>query len=198
MSNTIRPKQIVELLRGETSIANDAAHRKRIHGGMPPDGHDAPAVRHHDVLALPDYPKPSLFECPDGPKVKDARYLRYLLCRDFHFLQVLLTGKLLGDFEVFPNRVPDVGQSFLFGGTLRPAPREAGAGNAVAFFGCYQSHWVLHTSHCSITVGGPRTTSEDPGILISNPAIAADKVEQGARGRRHCSDELSGFGKGGE
>jgi hypothetical protein len=35
---------------------------------------------------------------------------------------------------------------------LRPAPREARAGNAVPFFGWYQSHWVLHTFNCIIAV----------------------------------------------
>ena len=148
-SNASPSKQISELLRRETSIAYDAAHRDCIYWVVPWNRQDPHSVRHDDVLALPGDPEPSLFECLDGPKVRDSRYLRHPLCRDFHFPQVLLTGKFLGDFEVFPNRILDVGQSFLFGGTLRPAPREARAGNAVPLFGWYQSHWVLHTSNCT-------------------------------------------------
>ena len=171
------------VLPSKPSIADDAARRERVCGVVRRDGDDPSPVRHHDVLALPRDPEPGLFECPDSANVSDSRYLRHPLCWDFHFPKVLLTGKLLGDFEVVQNRVLDVGQSFPFGDTLRPAPRETGAENAVAFFGCYQSHWVLYTSHCSITVGGPRTTSEDPGILIRNPAISCGQSGAGRAGQ---------------
>ena len=148
-------KQTAELLRRETSIAHNTAHGERVHRIVPRNGHDPSSVGHDDVLALPGDPEAGPFECPDSPKGSDPRYLRHPLCRDFHFPQVLFTGDFLGDFEVFPNRILDVGQSFLFRCALRPAPREARAGNAVAFLGRDQSHRVLHTSHFNILVSGP-------------------------------------------
>jgi hypothetical protein len=187
ISNAISSKQVAELLRRETSIADDAAHRERVHRVVPWDSHDPPSIRHHDMLALPGDPEPNLFECPDGPKVRDSRYLRHPLCRNFHFPQVLLTGKFLGDFEVFPNRVLDVRQSFLFGGTLRPAPREARAGNAVPLFGWYQSHWVLHTYHCIIAVENMGTTSVRPAAISSQqPVGGLYMVVPGARNGHGC------------
>ena len=115
---------------------------------------DPPSIRHDDVLALLGDPESSFFECPDGAKVRDSRYLRHWLCRDFHFPQILLPCELPGDFEVFPNCVLDVRQSLRFGGALRPAPGKARARDAVSLFGSDQSHWVLHSSHCSIAVEG--------------------------------------------
>jgi hypothetical protein len=114
------------------------------------DGQDPPAVGHDDVLALPGDVEPSLLERPHGPKVTDPGYLRHALRRDFYFPQILLTGQLFGDFEVFANRVLNVRQSFLFSGALRPAPGEAGTIDAVALVGWHQRNWVLHISHCSM------------------------------------------------
>lgn len=175
-SNASPSKQISELLRRETSIADDAAHRDCIYWVVPWNRQDPHSVRHDDVLALPGDPEPSLFECLDGPKVRDSRYLRHPLCRDFHFPQVLLTGKFLGDFEVFPNRILDVGQSFLFGGTLRPAPREARAGNAVPLFGWYQSHWVLHTSNCNTPVGARRKDVREAAAIRTGKRVIAPDI----------------------
>jgi len=145
MPNAIPSEEIAELLRGEARIPDDAAHRERVHRVMPWDGHDPSSVRHDDVLTLPGSAEPSFFEGLDSPKVRDSRYFRHPLCGYFYLSQVLLAGKLPSDFEVFPDRVPDVCQCLLFGGPLRPAPREARARNAVSLFGLYQSDWVLHT-----------------------------------------------------
>ena len=112
---------------------------------MPGDGHDPPAVGHDDVLALSRYVEANLFECSHGPEVRDPWYLRHALGLDFHFPQILLASQLPGDFEVFANRVLHVRQSLIFGGTLGPATWQAGAGDAVPFFGWHQCNWVLHS-----------------------------------------------------
>jgi len=102
-------------------------------------------------FALPGDVEPSLRKRPHGPKVRDdPGYLRHALRQDFYFPQILLTGQLFGDVEVFANRVLNVRQSFLFSGALRPAPGEARAIDAVALVGWHQRNWVLHISHCGM------------------------------------------------
>ena len=51
-----------ELLGRKAGILDNAAHGERVHGVVPWDGHDPPAVGHDDVLALPGVVEPSLFE----------------------------------------------------------------------------------------------------------------------------------------
>lgn len=98
------------------------------------------------MLALPGHVEANLFERPDGTEVRDPWYLRHALGRDLDFPQILLTGELFGDFDVFANGVLNVCQSLVFRGTLRPAPGETRARDAVPLFGWHQSNWVLHTS----------------------------------------------------
>ena len=74
------------------------------------------------MLALPGHVEANLYERPDGTEVRDPRYLRHALDRDLDFPQILLTGELFGDFDVFANGVLNVCQSLVFRGTLRPAP----------------------------------------------------------------------------
>ena len=76
--------------------------------------------------------------------------VRHALRRDLHFPQILLTGQLPGDFEVFANGILDVRQSLFFSGALRPAPGQTGARDAVPLFGRHQSNWVPHTSDRSM------------------------------------------------
>ena len=71
------------------------------------------------------------------PRVRRACWTRPAEVRDalggdFHFPQIPDAGQLFGYIEVFANRVADIGQSLLFGGSLRPAAGEAGARDAVA------------------------------------------------------------------
>ena len=129
-----------ELLRRKAGILDNTTHRECVHGVMPWDGHDPPAVGHDDVLALPRDLKAGLLKRPNSPKVGDPRYLRHALRRDFHFPQVLPAGQFLGDFEVFANRVLNVRQSFFFSGALRPAAGKAKARNAVSLLGWHQSN----------------------------------------------------------
>ena len=74
-----------ELLRREAGIPDNATHRERVHGVVPWDGHNPPAVGHDDVLALPRYVEAHLFERLNGPKVRDPGYLRHALGWDLHF-----------------------------------------------------------------------------------------------------------------
>ena len=145
-------KQIAETVRRETRIADDAAHRNRVHGVVSGNRYDASSIGHNDMLSLPGDPEFSFFERPDGAHVRDSGYLRHPLRRDFHLTQVLFASESLSDVDVFPNRVLDVRESFFFGGTLRPASREARARDAISLFSQLQSYWVLHTSQFSASV----------------------------------------------
>jgi hypothetical protein len=128
------------LLRRKTGILDNPTHRERVHGVVPWDGHYPPAVGHHDVLTLPRYVEANLFDCANGPEVRDPGYLRYALGGDLHFPHILLTGQLSSDFDVFANRALNVRQSLVFSGALRPASGETRAGDAVPLFGCHQSN----------------------------------------------------------
>lgn len=138
VSSLVRSEKFAELLRRKAGIPDDAAHSERVHGVVPWNGHNPPSVGHDDVLAL------------SGDKVRDPWYLRHALRRDLHFPQILLTGQLPGDFEVFANGILNICQSLLFRGALRPAPGQSGARDAVPLFGRHQSNWVPHTSDCSM------------------------------------------------
>ena len=143
-------EKIPELLRRKARIPDNAAHGERVHGVVPWNGHNPPSVGHDDVPALPGDMEAGLFQGLDRPKVRDPWYLRHALRRDLHFPQILLTGQLPGDFEVFANGILNIRQSLLFSGPLRPAPRQSGARDAVTLFGPYQSNWIPHTSDCSM------------------------------------------------
>jgi len=133
-------EKLAELPRRKTGVLDNPTHRERVHGIMPWDGHDPPAVGHDDVLALSRDLKASLFKRSDSPKVGNPRYLRHALRRDFHFPQVLPARQFFSDFEVFANGVLNVRQRFLFRRALRPAPGETGARDAVPLFSSYQSN----------------------------------------------------------
>jgi len=60
------------LINSKTGILDNAAHSSAIHGVMPGNGGDAPAVGHHDVFALANNPEAGPFERPHGSKVRDA------------------------------------------------------------------------------------------------------------------------------
>jgi hypothetical protein len=75
---------------------------------VPWNSHNPPAIGHDDVLALPGHVEAKSFERPNGAEVRDPWYLRHALGWDLHFPQILLAGELLGDFDVFANRVLDV------------------------------------------------------------------------------------------
>lgn len=145
-----RSEKFAELPRREAGIPDNAAHSERVHGVVPWNGHNPPSVGHDDVLALSGYMEAGLFQGRDRPKVRAPWYLRRALRRDLHFPQILLTGQLSGDFEVFANGIPNICQSLLFRGALRPAPGQSGARDAVPLFGRHQSNWVPHTSDGSM------------------------------------------------
>ena len=128
-------EKFAELLRCEAGILNDSAHRKRVHGVVPRDSQDSPAVGHDDVFPLPGNLEPSLLQSFDGAQVSDSGNLRHALRRYFHFPQIPLARQIPRHFEVFEDGVPYVRQGLLFGCTLRPAPREPWTGNAISLFG---------------------------------------------------------------
>jgi hypothetical protein len=64
-------EKLAELPRRKAGILDNAAHRERVYGVMPWDGHDPPAVGHDDVLALPRDLKANLLKRPNSPKVGD-------------------------------------------------------------------------------------------------------------------------------
>ena len=60
-------EKVAELVRRKAGIADNTAHGERVHGVMPWDSHDAPAVGHDDVLALPRHLETGLLKRPDSP-----------------------------------------------------------------------------------------------------------------------------------
>ena len=101
-------QKLAESVRREAGVPDNAAHCDRVHGVVPWDGQNPRSVCHDDVLALPGNAEPSPFECPNGPKVRDAGYLRHALRLDLHFPQILFTGELFSDVEVFTDCVLNV------------------------------------------------------------------------------------------
>jgi len=145
-----RSEKFAELLRRKAGIPDNAAHRERVHGVVPRNRHNPTSVGHDDVPALPGDMEAGLFQGLDRPKVRNPWYLRHALRRDLHFPQILLTGQLPGDFEVFANGILNIRQGLLFSGALRPASGQSGARDAVPLIGRHQSDWVPHTYDCSI------------------------------------------------
>jgi len=87
----------------EAGVLDDAAHSDRIYRVVPWDGHNSLSVSHDDVFALPCDTESGLFERPNGPKVGNSGYFGHSLRWDFDFPQILLTGELFGDCEVFAD-----------------------------------------------------------------------------------------------
>ena len=116
-------------------VLDNSAHGPSVHGVMPGNGHNSPAVRHDDVLSLPGNPEPSPHQSSDGSKVRNSGNLRNTLCRDFDFPQVLRARQVLRNFEVLADGVPNVLQGLLFSGALRPTSGKPRTGNTVPLFG---------------------------------------------------------------
>jgi hypothetical protein len=74
---TISAKQILELLRAESSIGGNRAHRVCVDGVMAGDGQSHMSVGHDDMLALSQDHKTGLFESMDSLVLADAGYLRH-------------------------------------------------------------------------------------------------------------------------
>jgi hypothetical protein len=67
----VRPRifsqKLAELVRRKAGIPDNTAHGEPVHGVVPWDGHDAPAVGHDDVLALPRDLETGLLKRPHSP-----------------------------------------------------------------------------------------------------------------------------------
>ena len=61
-------EKLTELLGCKTGVPDNAAHGERVHGVVPWDRDDPPAVCHDDVPALPRDVESSLFERLNGPR----------------------------------------------------------------------------------------------------------------------------------
>ncbi len=73
-----RLQQCAKFIRGETGIADDAAHRVSVDRIVPRNRQDAGTVSHDDVLSLPEHPEPSLLENSNSCLVVDARTRRHV------------------------------------------------------------------------------------------------------------------------
>jgi hypothetical protein len=123
-----------KLLRSKAGIPDDA-HGSGVQGIVPGDGEDAPAVGHHDVRTSPNNLEACPLERPHGPKVRDSGDFRHELHGNFYFSQILPSRQLSGHSKLLLDRIPDVGQCFFLGGSLRPAPGQTGAGYAKSLYG---------------------------------------------------------------
>jgi hypothetical protein len=128
-------EKFAESPRCEAGILDNSAHRKRVHGVVPRDSQDSPAIGHDNVFPLPGNLEPRLFQSFDGAQMSDSRNLRHALRRNFHFPQIPLAGQIPRHFEVFADGVTNVRKGLLFGSALRPAPRKPRTGNAIPLFG---------------------------------------------------------------
>lgn len=90
----------------------------RVHRIVSWNSDDPDSVGHDNVLALPGYEETGPFQRPNRAEVRDTRYLRHALCRDFHFPQVPFPGQFFRDLQVIVDGVPYIRQCFLFGGAL--------------------------------------------------------------------------------
>jgi hypothetical protein len=123
-------QQFLEALDGHARIPDDSAHRICIHGIMPGNGEEYICVCHHDVLrALADDPETGLLKA----RALTARRcgipgsLGNRLNRNFDFAQQAFAGSFADRSQIFPDRVLNVLQGFLFGSPLRPAAGQPGA-----------------------------------------------------------------------
>jgi hypothetical protein len=68
----------LELLDRQSRIADDAAHRERVHRIMSRERHDAQAISHDDVLPLTSNVKACPFQRTHGSAMADACELRHV------------------------------------------------------------------------------------------------------------------------
>lgn len=68
-----RLQKLAELLGRQTRIADDAAHRDRVHGIVTRNSQNARPIAHDDVLALTKNDEAGLFEGAHGIEVIDSR-----------------------------------------------------------------------------------------------------------------------------
>ena len=66
----------------------------------------------------------------------------YLCNRDFDDPAFLIAGQFLGCFNIFAYGDLYVGEGLFFGGSLRPAAGQAGAGNTVTFLGLAENNAI--------------------------------------------------------
>jgi hypothetical protein len=112
------------LLNREARVTNDAAESEGIDRIVARDRNDSRAVRHDDVLALPDDHEPSLLERAYGVEMIDAGDPGQDLNRYLDLANLLATKPLIDDSEISANGILDVLDGFCFGGALRPTPRQ--------------------------------------------------------------------------
>jgi hypothetical protein len=62
-------QQLAKFLLAAPGVADDSAHRERVHGIVPGNRDDSSAVRHHHVPALPGNPEPCLLKGAHRVKV---------------------------------------------------------------------------------------------------------------------------------
>jgi hypothetical protein len=78
------------------------------------------AIGQDDVLSLPRDPESSFLQCPQGIEMVHPGNLRHDLCPYLHFADfgMLVAKQVLGHGEIFLDRVMNIGQSILLGGSL--------------------------------------------------------------------------------
>src|SRR3954468_5091915 len=81
--------------------------------------------------------------------------------RDFDFANLSVARQVVDRSQILVNGLLDVLQRLCFGLTLRPAAREAGAGDAVALFGVLDDYLV---SHHGLSASGDGTPLAVPNL----------------------------------
>ena len=125
LAPSFRLKQFAKLIDREAGTPHDRAHRDRVDGIIARYRHDAPAVGHHDVLALPPDVEASLLQ--GGPRRDDLLPATWAwLDGDLDVASLGLRGQFRRDLKVLANGIDDVLQGLGLGGTLRQNPGRPG------------------------------------------------------------------------
>lgn len=110
-------QECLELVDREASVSNDTAHREGVDRIGPRDGEDSLAVRHDDVLALPNYTKPGLLQGAHRPEDEECRGAS-ALHDHLDLTNVRTLGLLAHHGQILVDCGPDVLKGFSIGRAL--------------------------------------------------------------------------------
>lgn len=102
------------------------------------------SISHHGVLPLPQNTKTGFVQRTNRVLVVNSGDSRQDSDRYVDFSRSAALKQFVARSEVLLNGLTDIGQSFLFSGTLRPATGQTWDMNAETFVGFVQSNSILH------------------------------------------------------
>jgi hypothetical protein len=137
-------QQIFELLRCQTGVGRNAAHRKWVDGTVPRDCEADFPVRHNRVLAFAGNPKTNLFENANSVVMANPGKLRHRLNSDDLFLDTTDATFLGLDLQPLANGYFDIFDGFFARNALGMATGQGGAAHCPTFFRLNKPYAVVH------------------------------------------------------